>query len=66
MLPPRAYAQLARTPLNNMPEVIRRVTGGAVLNRGRVKLNVPPLVAAPRLPHACGWPIPKTWWRLPA
>jgi len=44
MLPPRAFAQLARTPLNNMPEVIRRVTGGAVINRGRVKLNVPPLV----------------------
>ena len=44
MLPPRAFAQLTRTPLNNMPEVIRRVTGGAVINRGRVKLNVPPLV----------------------
>jgi len=44
MLPPRAFAQLARTPLNNMPEVIRRVTGSAVINRGRVKLNVPPLV----------------------
>jgi sulfur-oxidizing protein SoxY len=44
MLPPRAFAQLARTPLNNMPEVIRRVTGGAIITRGRVKLNVPPLV----------------------
>ena len=44
LLPPRASAQLARTPLNNMPEVIRRVTGGAVITRGRVKLNVPPLV----------------------
>ena len=44
MLPPRAFAQLARTPLNNMPEVIRRVTGGAVIRKGRVKLDVPPLV----------------------
>ena len=44
MLPPRAFAQLARTPLNNMPEVIRRVTGGAVIREGRVKLDVPPLV----------------------
>jgi sulfur-oxidizing protein SoxY len=44
MLPPLARAQLTRTPLNNMPEVIKRVTGGAVINRGRVKLNLPPLV----------------------
>ena len=44
LLPPRASAQLARTPLNNMPEVIRRVTGGAVIHEGRVKLDVPPLV----------------------
>ena len=44
LLPPRASAQLARTPLNNMPEVIRRVTGGAVIREGRVKLDVPPLV----------------------
>ena len=36
--------QLARTPLNNMPEVIRRVTSGAVIRKGRVKLDVPPLV----------------------
>ena len=43
-LPSTAAAQLFRTPLNNMPEVIRKVTGGAPVNNGRVKLNLPPLV----------------------
>jgi sulfur-oxidizing protein SoxY len=43
-LPPPARAQLTRTPLNNMPEVIARLTGAAPVNRGRVKLAVPPLV----------------------
>jgi sulfur-oxidizing protein SoxY len=44
LLSPRASAQLTRTPLNNMPEIIRRLTGGAVITPGRVKLDVPPLV----------------------
>ena len=44
LLPPRAFAQLTRTPLNNMPEVIKRLTGGAPVTPGRVKLNLPPLV----------------------
>jgi sulfur-oxidizing protein SoxY len=44
LLPPRASAQLTRTPLNNMPEIIRRLTGGAAITPGRVKLDVPPLV----------------------
>ena len=44
LLSPRASAQLTRTPLNNMPEIIRRLTGGAAITAGRVKLEVPPLV----------------------
>ena len=44
LLSPRASAQLTRTPLNNMPEIIRRLTGGAAITAGRVKLDVPPLV----------------------
>lgn len=44
LLPLRARAQLARTPLNNMPAVIRRLTGGVAIREGRVKLEVPPLV----------------------
>jgi sulfur-oxidizing protein SoxY len=43
-LPRQARAQLARTPLNNMPEVIARLTAGAAVNRGRVRLTLPPLV----------------------
>ena len=35
---------MIRTPLNNMPEVIKRLTGTAIVNTGRVKLDVPPLV----------------------
>jgi sulfur-oxidizing protein SoxY len=37
-------AQMTRTPLNNMPDVIRKLTGGKTINRGKVTLNVPPLV----------------------
>ena len=44
MLPPHALAQLQRTPLNNMPEVIRRLVGSAKINPGKVKLGLPPLV----------------------
>ena len=43
-LPMRAAAQPARTPLNNMPEVIRKLVGPAPVGRGRVKLGLPPLV----------------------
>jgi len=43
-LPSTAAAQLFRTPLNNMPEAIRKVTGAAQVHKGRVKLNLPPLV----------------------
>lgn len=39
-----ARAQMIRTPLNNMPEVIRKLTAGAVVHRGRVTLDIPPLV----------------------
>ena len=41
---PTARAQMVRTPLNNMPEVIRRLVGTATLNKGKVKLDIPPLV----------------------
>jgi sulfur-oxidizing protein SoxY len=44
MLPPLARAQLTRTPLNNMPEVIARLVGNTQVTRGRVKLALPPLV----------------------
>ncbi len=37
-------AQMIRTPLNNMPEAIKRITGGAPVTRGRVTLDIPPLV----------------------
>ena len=43
-LAPTARAQMIRTPLNNMPEVIRRLVGTAVINKGKVKLGLPPLV----------------------
>lgn len=39
-----AHAQMTRTPLNNMPEVIRKLAGGRTVHKGKVKLNVPPLV----------------------
>ncbi len=41
---PAVRAQMVRTPLNNMPEVIRRLVGTATLNKGKVKLDIPPLV----------------------
>lgn len=43
-LAPAARAQMTRTPLNNMPEAIRKVVGNATVRAGKVKLNVPPLV----------------------
>ena len=39
-----ARAQMMRTPLNNMAEKIRALVGNAVVHRGRVKLEIPPLV----------------------
>ncbi|MDP1717475.1 MAG: SoxY-related AACIE arm protein [Burkholderiales bacterium] len=44
VLPSTAAAQVTRTQPNNMPEVIRKRVGGAQINRGRVKLGLPPLV----------------------
>ncbi len=35
---------MVRTPLNNMPEAIRKLTGANPVTKGRVKLVVPPLV----------------------
>ena len=43
-MPSGARAQMVRTPLNNMPEAIRKLVGGKTINSGRVKLDVPPLV----------------------
>ena len=43
-LAPSVRAQMTRTPLNNMPDVIRRLVGTAAINKGRVKLDIPPLV----------------------
>jgi len=43
-LPSKTAAQMFRTPLNNMPEAIRKVTGSAQVHKGRVKLSLPPLV----------------------
>ena len=43
-LAPSARAQMTRTPLNNMPDVIRKLVGTNVINRGKVKLGLPPLV----------------------
>jgi len=43
-LPSTALAQLARTKPNAMPEVIGRLVGTAPINKGKVKLGVPPLV----------------------
>ncbi len=43
-LPATAAAQLNRTQPNNMPEVIRRLAGGAQINPGKVKITLPPLV----------------------
>jgi sulfur-oxidizing protein SoxY len=35
---------MTRTPLNKMPDVIRKLVGTRKLNKGKVKLDVPPLV----------------------
>jgi len=43
-LAPAVRAQMTRTPLNNMPDVIRKLVGAKPINKGKVKLNVPPLV----------------------
>jgi sulfur-oxidizing protein SoxY len=43
-LPTHVRAQMVRTPLNNMPDVIRKLAGARAINKGKVKLNVPPLV----------------------
>ncbi len=44
LLPAATLAQMVRTPLNNMPEAIRKLVGTKTINKGRVKLDVPPLV----------------------
>lgn len=44
VLPSTATAQMTRMPLNNMPQVVARVVGNAKVNRGKVKINLPPLV----------------------
>ncbi len=44
VLPLPAAAQTARTPLNNMPEAVRTLAGTAPINKGKVKLGIPPLV----------------------
>jgi sulfur-oxidizing protein SoxY len=43
-LPSGVRAQILRTPLNNMPDVIRKLVGVKSISEGKVKLNVPPLV----------------------
>jgi sulfur-oxidizing protein SoxY len=43
-LPSTATAQLIRTKPNNMPEVIGRLVGTVRINKGKVKLGLPPLV----------------------
>lgn len=43
-LPSVVRAQMVRTPLNNMPDAIRKVVGAKLISKGRVKLDVPPLV----------------------
>ncbi len=44
VLPSVVGAQMTRTPLNNMPEVIRKLVGTKAINQGKVKLGLPPLV----------------------
>lgn len=44
LAPQTVRAQMTRTPLNNMPDVIARLVAGKPIHKGRVKLNVPPLV----------------------
>ena len=42
--PALLHAQMVRTPLNNMPDAIRKLAGEKTISKGRVKLDVPPLV----------------------
>ena len=42
--PALLHAQMVRTPLNNMPDAIRKLAGAKTISKGRVKLDVPPLV----------------------
>jgi sulfur-oxidizing protein SoxY len=42
--PALLHAQMVRTPLNNMPDAIRKLAGAKSISKGRVKLDVPPLV----------------------
>ena len=42
--PALLHAQMVRTPLNNMPGAIRKLVGTKTISKGRVKLDVPPLV----------------------
>jgi sulfur-oxidizing protein SoxY len=44
LLPSAARAQMVRTPLNNMPDAIRKLAGTNTIHKGRVTLVVPPLV----------------------
>lgn len=44
VLAPASNAQMTRTPLNNMPAVIRKLVGAKPVTKGKVKLNLPPLV----------------------
>lgn len=44
VLPPNATAQMTRMPLNNMPQVVAHVVGSAKVNKGKVKIMLPPLV----------------------
>lgn len=44
LLPPAVHAQMMRTPLNNIAEVIRKLVGAKAINQSRVKLGLPPLV----------------------
>jgi len=43
-LPSTAAAQATRSPLNNMPEAVRKVVGAARVNPGKVTLELPPLI----------------------
>jgi sulfur-oxidizing protein SoxY len=59
-LPPTAAAQLVRTQPNNMPEVIGRLVGTAPINKGKVKLGLPPLVENGLVPLSVSVESPMT------
>ena len=44
VIPRELRAQTVRTPLNSMPEAIRKVVGASAINKGKVKLDLPTLV----------------------